>query len=613
MLESKDRRALDDRCAVPAAPASSILLGVGERSRVGRTSPAVLFALSCITLFALCVRLAGISYRLPLATLGDASFVLSQVDMLRSSEPPNYADPAINRYPFLMSRLIALLPDRSRVGPDEKLGLDEHLERASAPWRQARLVSVLFAVLLVPGTWWLARKFFGDAWALLAAAFVATSYLHADFSAQEPPHALVTTAILFTLLAAIRMRRRGDVPSYLLVAVGCGLSIGALQSGFSVLPAALAAVLLRDRDARRASPLWSFAILAVVALCFRWFYPFHFVGQTEDLSVVGESGENVLMLAGHKIYLDQFNGRGFANMLHTLWCFDPLFSIAALGGALFLAARVAQERALLSSARGKDMLVVLAHAVPYFLVLGIYGRTFERFALPLVPALACAAAYGVRSCAALVSRRIAIGRAGTLAMATSVPLFAAVPVLRLAEIRAAPSTQELAAEWIERNVAHDERIVVVPVIDLPLFASEAALAATGKRTIWSSHQLHLRPEQCVGPRFDLWLAPTSLARTSLLASDPMKYFEAYGARYVVLGTNAAPQPEVLVRAEAALDAHARRVYRISPERVDSGGTVAVVTRHPDPGPDTPVFEEPYAFWLFHTARMGRTIEIYRLE
>jgi hypothetical protein len=36
-------------------------------------------------------------------------------------------------------------------------------------------------------------------------------------------------------------------------------------------------------------------------------------------------------------------------------------------------------------------------------------------------------------------------------------------------------------------------------------------------------------------------------------------------------------------------------------------------RHPDPTPDTPLFETPYVFWLFDCARMGRTIEIYELD
>jgi Dolichyl-phosphate-mannose-protein mannosyltransferase len=588
-----------------------------RRPGAGRTSPAVLIALAFLTLFGLVVRVWGIGYMLPMAKLGDASFLLAQVDMLRSKEPPNYGDPAINRYPFLMSRSIALFPDESRVAPDEKLGLAELLHRAGEPWRQARLVSVFYSLLLIPGTWWLARRFLGDAWALLAAAFVATSLLHVDFSAQEPPHALVTTLILFAILASIRLRRRGDVPSYLLAALCASLSIGALQSGFSVLPAVIAAVVLRERRDGAASPLWTAAALAIVALAFRWFYPFHFVGEAEDLSLASETGERVLMLAGHKIYIDQFNGRGFLNMLHTMVCFDPLLLIAAIAGALFLAVRIGRESTILRSPLGKDMLVVLAHAVPYFLVCGVYARTFERFVLPLLPSFACAGAYGVRSLVAWMSRRVELGKSASIALGAALPAMAAVPAIRLAEVRAAPGTQDLVADWIEHDVAHDERIVVVPTIDLPLFPSESAMAEDEKkpnRTDWLRYQARLRPEQRVGERFDLWLAPSwREGGLGLLDKNPMKYFATYDARYVVLGTGAEPEPPALSRAREALNLHAKRVFRVSPERIDSGGTTAVVPRHPDPGPGTPVFERPYAFWLFDIERMGRTIEVFRLE
>jgi hypothetical protein len=90
-------------------------------------------------------------------------------EMLRATKPADYSNPAVDRYPFLMAHAIALLPDDARVAADEKLDLDESLRRAGAPWRQARLVSVLVSILLVPGTWLLARRFIGDAWALLAA------------------------------------------------------------------------------------------------------------------------------------------------------------------------------------------------------------------------------------------------------------------------------------------------------------------------------------------------------------------------------------------------------------------------------------------------------------
>jgi hypothetical protein len=562
--------------------------------------------------------------------LGDASYVARQVEMLRSDGPRDYADPDIARYPFLLARVVALFPDTSRIGPDETLDLPELLRRAGAPRREIRLASVFFGLLLVPGTWFLARRFLGDAWALLAAAFTATSLLHVDFSAQAPPHALVTTMILFALLSALHLRRRGDVSAYLLAGLFSGLAVASLQSGACVLPAVGAAVLLRERREGRASAWWILATLAIVAGFVRWSYPFHFVGSAGELSVVDQGGEDLFILSGHRIYLDEFDGHGFASILHTLVCFDPILLLASILGAVFFATRcmVGRVRMRLSSVRdlpplGQDLLVVLAQAVPYFLVLGIYARSFERFLMPLLPVLACAGAFGVRSAIEASGRRRQRGghaplRRGTvLALSASFPLLAAIPALRLADVRAAPSTQDRVAEWIESNVSADERIVVVPQMDLPLLAGDAALAEYAKkpnRSDWMSLQSRLRPAQLLGPRFDLWVVPgIGAGGVELLQRDPLAYFTQFGARYVVLGLIAEPQAGVLERARVALQKHARLVLRVSPERIDSGGSVAVVTRHPDLLPSDPIFQLPYGFWAFDSRCMGRSIEVYRLE
>jgi 4-amino-4-deoxy-L-arabinose transferase-like glycosyltransferase len=611
----------------------------------------VLAVLACLCVFALVVRMWGIGYMLPMAKLGDSLNVVRQVEVLRSPDPPDYTDPAVNCYPFLLAHAVALFPDGARVAPDEVLDLPEHLHRASSTWREIRVMSVIFALFLVPGTWWLARRLLGDAWALVAAAFCATSLLHVDFSAQEPPHALVTSTILLAILAAIRLRRRGDVSSYLLAGVTAGFAIGSLQSGACVLPAIAAAVILRERRsecAGRASAWWILATLAIVAVFVRWLYPFHFVGEPADLSLVDRHGEKLLMLSGHEVFLDQFDGRGFANVLHALVCFDPLLLAAAVAGVVFFAARIASTSRSTSrstntststttstttstsasapistspSARralsplGKDLIVLLAQALPYLFMIGIYAQTFERFVLPLLPALALAGAFGVRAAIEALSRRVVLGRTATMALASSLPAIAAIPALRLAQVRAAPTTHDRVAHWIEANVSASERIVVVPQMDLPLFPNKSALAANARRprrSDWLYYQTRMRPDQRRGQLFDILLAPAmNEGAIEQLQSDPLGYFRAHGARYVVFGLGS--ELVALARAHDALVKDAQRVLRVSPERVDSGDAVSVVTRHPDRQPGEPIFERPYAFWLFDSRCMGRTIEVFRLE
>jgi hypothetical protein len=591
-----------------------------------RVSPVIAAALIFLCGLSIVVRLWGVGYLLPMVKLGDASYVVRQVEVLRSSDPPDYKDPSINCYPFLLARTVALFPDRTRIASDEALDLPGHLARAGTRWREIRIVSALYSLFLIPGTWFLARKFMSDAWALLAAAFVATSLLHVEFAAQEPPHALVTSAILLGVLAAIRLRRRGDVASYLGAGAAAGIAIGSLQSGACVLPAVAAAVVLRERSdgrERRASAWWLVASLAIVVLAVRWLYPFHFVGDPSDLSIVDRQEHSLLMLSGHEIFLHQFNGLGFGNTLHAVWCYDPLLLAAVIAGFAFFAWRLRAapraERPWLAdmSPRTKDMLVVAAQAVPYYIMIGIYAQSFERFVMPLLPALACIGAYGVRSSIDALARRVPLGRAATIMFGASLPLVATVPVLRLAHVRAAPATQLMAAGWILDHVGADERIVIVPHIDLPLFASEQALAKNMQKprlSDWFRYQSGLRPEQRIGPRFEVYPVPGAGANgQKLLVEDPMAYFAAHAARYVVLALSSGPEAYAIEHARAELQRHARLVYRSSPERIDSGDSVTVTLRHPDPAPDSPIFERPYAFWLFDIERMGRSMEIYRLD
>lgn len=572
-----------------------------------------------VGLIALCavglvLRLRGIGYLLPTVTQLDGSVIVHQVEMIRAGVPAAESDPHAAYYPQLLARAVSLLPDPGRLGVGPARGLEEHLKLASAAWTQARLVSVLLSILIVPGTWWLARRFLSSGWALLAAALAMTSLLHVVFSSQERPHGTATSFGLLAVLAAIHLRRRGSIVAYLLAGASAGLAIGSLHYGAFVLPAVLAAVLLRDKGPGRASAWWSLAALGIVALCIRWLYPFHFIGGKGFLSLQQVAGERALNLSGQPLKLEKFDGTGFVSIISNAWSYDPTIFLSALLGLAILVWRSRRGVAWIDSPRRKDMAVVLAHALPYFFVIGMYAETWERFLMPLIPYLACLAAFGAKATLGHLSMRwhLEPTPAAKLSfLAAILPALALVPAIQVGNARSAPNTLACVADWIQKNGDTADPIVVVPYVDLPLLHADAALAENSKRpwaSNWIRYQMLLRPEEKAGARYEVFVVPKPrLEALRALADDPIGYFREFNTRYAVIEVDAGLETN-LDHAREALQKEAELVYRITPERVDEGRSTAFFQRYLGN-----VLTRPFFLFVLEAARMGPTLEIYRLK
>ena len=568
----------------------------------------------CLCALGLVLRLRGIGYLLPTVTQLDASVIVHQVETMRDGTNASQNDPQAAYYPQLLARATSLVPDPRNARETVPADLAEHLKRASDPWTQVRIVSVLLSILAVPGTWLLARRFFSRAWALVAAALCATSLVHVVFSSQERPHGTAASFSLLCVLAALRLRRKPDATAYLAVGVAAGLAIGSLHYGVFVLPPVAAAIALRERTPQRASAWWTLAALVVVALFVRWLYPFHFAQTRGFFSLEDVGGARALNLSGQPLFLEKFNGRGFVSIAENLWSYDPLILFSALLGVACAVVAMRRGGVAVDRARRDDLWIVLAYAVPYFVVIGMYAETWERFLLPLVPYLACLAVFGWRTVLDAVLSRVASGAARVRlapAIAFALPALALVPAVQLGNVRAAPSTLACAADWLASHAASDDAIVVVPYVDLPLFDGALALEENSKRpwmSNWIRYQMTMRPEDASGPRFEIFVVPKPrLEAIRALADDPMGYFRELHARYVVIDVGS-PEDTGLGKAIEALRASGAPVMRTTPERVDRGENATFLQRHIDH-----VIARPFFLFVLGAARMGPTLEIYRLS
>ena len=562
----------------------------------------------------LALRLRGIGYLLPTVTQLDGSVIVHQVEVIRAGTPASQSDPHSAYYPQLLARAASLLPDPGRSGPGPARDLGQHLKLASAAWVQARVVSVLLSIWIVPATWFLARRFLSNSWSLLAAALCTTSLLHVVFSSQERPHGTAATFSLLAVIAALRLRRDPSIAAYALVGLASGLAIGSLHYGAFVLLSAIAAVWLRDERPARASAWWSLASLAIVALCVRWLYPFHFTGNKGFLSFERVGSDRALNLSGQPLFLDKFDGTGFLAIVSNLWSYDPVIFFTACVGAAFLVARLRRGWTSLERERRRDLAVVLAYVLPYFLVIGMYAETWERFLMPLIPYLACLGAFGAKSAIAPLFARVSSARASVacrVSCALLLPALALVPALQVGRVRASPNTLACAAAWIRENASETDPIVVVPYVDLPLLHGDLALAENSKRpwsSNWIRYQMELTDAEKVGPRYEVFVVPKPrLEAIRALTDDPMGYFREFHARYVVIETGS-EEFTMLDHAREALRRDADLVFRITPERVDAGRNTGFFQRHLQN-----VLEMPFFRFVLEAARMGPTLEIYRLN
>ena len=565
--------------------------GGGPAPRGRRAS---VLGVAALTLAALALRLTGIDFGLPVALEQDCKIPL-QVERLESGDPHPEQDPEFRWYPLLVARLATLGPNRAEAPVGAPL--ERQLAAAARPHVTVRTTVALLAVLAVPGTFLLARAFLAPGWSLVAAAWVAFSLLGQSFAQQSRPHAPAAALYLVAVLAALRLRRRPSWGSYLCAGVATALALGTLQSAVLLAPALAAAHLLREGPRRLLDPKLALLLLPI-ALALPVFYPFLQVG----------SGENVLELGGHLIFLEQFNGRGFFALARALVSYEPVLLALAVLGALALVLPKGRDRSPPSGARRADLAVVLAFALPYLAVFGLYERTYERFALPLVPYLACLAAYAP---ARLAERR---PRAAILLalLALALPAYGCA---RLAWIRSRPHTSERAAHWVAEHVdPADEVLLFPPTLDLPLFRAPEGLVA-GERTTaelahlpWARYQAR-HPERPEGARaWRLRWMPLD-AGLGAIAADPDGWLAGLGGEWAVIEVFADNRVHPLgTRIREALRRRATRVARLSPDRRDG------YSEHPLGYQDETSVPAPHLLRRVLQAQgTGPVIEIYRLS
>lgn len=630
-----------------------------------RSEALPLLAVLAMMIVALGLRLSTLDFALPCQQEPDPH-ILGQIETLSQPTVSERDVYFTSIYPHLIARTAMLFGARPVVAAPAEAPLDEHLRAASALHVRVRGVVAWLSVLLIPATYWLCRLFQSRGAALFAAALAASSLMSLQFGQQARPHAAVAPLVGFAVAAAVWLRRRPSAASFTVFGLCFALALACLTNAAAVALSLLPAYLLRERVVgwrRWLDPL-ALIPLALVVVSFRVFWPFLFVEAPADaaassgapevapssgpllvfvfaaallglgvlgmvaawlrerpsarlrwgaivLALVGAAGlasmrNETLHIAWQTIKLSDFSGGGFPLLFTTLWYYEPVSLVLCAAGVLawWVTPRVDPARS-----GAKDLLVVLAFAVTYALVIGLFRLNQQRFTMPLLPFLFCGAAWGMGAVARALGRLVkaASARASVSFVAG---LSLATPVLATwsySGMRSRPHTLEMAADWLREhaNPARD-RTALHLLYDVRLARTDRNLfdesgAALNVFSPWQHYQQRFLREWS-GERWDIEMLYPERTRWPWIAAHAVEFVDALDVDFAICpGGGGAGAHPMMSAVREAIRARGELVASFPAESRPPNSGIS--------GLDTPHFTR----FVLTKRWLGPELEIYRLK
>ncbi|HET6204309.1 MAG TPA: glycosyltransferase family 39 protein [Planctomycetota bacterium] len=349
------------------------------------------------------------------------------------------------------------------------------VRRPGALHLETRAVSIACGLGLIAAAYAIGGRIAGSSAGLLAALGVAISPLacaYSRYALTDAPHALAAAASL--LLALVHLGSGGRA-AFLGSAALAGVAFSTKYLGALALLAPLAALRgpVGPSRAVAAAALAGMGFLAGAFLA----APSLFLHPSAYLRWLGVHAE----ATGWEWLGFEGEPRG--------WLYHALRTIPwSLGGPLLVAAAALGLAWALRHER-RRCLVLLAFAVPYYLVVGTNRILYARYLLPLVPVLAVFGAAGiVRALPAVVPGRLP-ARAGIAAFGALAFGGALLDEIGRARAIAGPDTRRLAMEWMEKDLPAGTRVLTAVPVYVPGFEFLPDFAyppADAKRFAWKN-------------------------------------------------------------------------------------------------------------------------------
>jgi 4-amino-4-deoxy-L-arabinose transferase-like glycosyltransferase len=312
-----------------------------------------------------------------------------------------------------------------------------------------RMLNIFYAALAIPLTYAICTRMAGRGAAVLAAALVALSPLHAEISRVLHTDPLMTTCLLAAMLFGVKSIENQSGKNFFLTGTFVGLATATKFPGMSgamiaALAAALAKPLLPVSWTRRVQ--WMAIAGAGGAIGFLAAAPFIFTGLDQVYWTLLKESSNA--------HVSATGGRGLPN--YVWYISGPLRD--AVGWPLELMALVG----LVTSLRGRQRprLLLAGFALVFLLSIGLSTRRWDRWIVPLMPYVAILAAIGLETIIKAIPRwkdrpmvqNLAIPALGLLLMAPS--------AIEAFQRGVTLDTRDIAKAWIEAHVSPGAKVAV---------------------------------------------------------------------------------------------------------------------------------------------------------
>jgi len=418
-------------------------------------------ALALLLGVALALRLWGIRSGLPWVYNVDEGdhFVPEALRMLHGNlEPRSAGGRAYLANPPAFTYLIAVAYELWFGG----LAAASHVYRSRDPaevWVLARVVCALLGTLAVWLLYGAGRRLFDRATGLLAAATMAVAFLPVFYSKLALNDVPALVGVCLSLWGSAAALRDGSRRGYAVAGIGLGLAAATKYTGGIVVLALLAATAARGRGgprggrgtaARRDAAVGT-AIAAVAALAaFIALNPYSVADWNAFTNAISHQSSESAQTGK----LGLTHGGGIVYYLWSLtWGVGWAPAIIAVLGALALA-RIDRWAAA--------MLVPMA--VVYLIFMGLQGRYFGRWVLPIVPIVCLLAAYAAIAGARGLARGSRGARAAMAgAFAVGLCVQGVVASVHSGVVNARADTRAAALHYLIDTFRPHTRIVVEPI------------------------------------------------------------------------------------------------------------------------------------------------------
>ncbi len=563
-------------------------------SRLRHLPPRALWgsALGAVLALALLLRLWGIKSGLPYVYDTDENqhFVPHAIGLLGHSGNPNYFDnpPAFTYLLAIVFEVYfggrAALSHAFAVNPTEV-------------WVLARVITALLGVLAVWLLYLVANRLFERRVALLSSALMAVAFLpvfYSKLALNDVPTLVPVELSLWAAAAILRAPRRRH---YALAGLGLGVAAATKYTGgIVVFPLAAAFFLAAREPVHRSEVLRGVALaggLAIVA--FVVCDPYSLLAFGSFRAALAHQGSESAAASGK---LGLSHGSGVLYYLWTAtWGVGWLPAIAALIALPLLWFR---ERRLLA--------FFVPALIVYLVFMGLQGRYFGRWLMPVVPMICVLAAYtGVRVADSAASRLDRLRPAFALLVGVLLCAQGLVYSIHSGLVNSRADTRNVTRAWLVAHVPVGTKVVIEPVVPEEWGLDVGRPLATSNGYRWAGFPV-LRQNMIDG-RFVLSSGASETIENyeKLLSPALVSFYESSGFCYVVTGSQQSGRADVdpaavpqAIAYYAALARQGRLVYEASPYA--SGATPVGFN-----------FDWSFDYYPLGYSRPGPLVKVYRLD